>query len=91
MEPMTPNQTPENPPAFPVSNEANVNGQPGMSLRDWFAGQALVAIVSQAKLNKCGDFVADDCLLQHANAPKYAAITAYQFADAMLRAREVRP
>ena len=27
-------------PAFPVPNDANVNGQPGMSLRDWFAGTA---------------------------------------------------
>ena len=28
-------------PAFPVPNDANVNGQAGMTLRDWFAGQAL--------------------------------------------------
>ena len=29
--------------AFPVCNEANVNNQEGMTLRDYFAGQALVA------------------------------------------------
>ena len=28
-------------PAYPACNEANVNGTMGMSLRDWFAGQAL--------------------------------------------------
>lgn len=59
-----------------------------MSLRDWFAGMALQAIVTQAKLNKCGDFVADDCLLQHSDAPKFASATAYQFADAMVIARK---
>lgn len=30
-------------PAFPVPNDANVNGPSGMSLLDWFAGQALAS------------------------------------------------
>lgn len=33
----------DNPHAFPACNEANVNGTMGMTLRDWFAGQALTA------------------------------------------------
>lgn len=28
-------------PAFPVPNDANVNGQEGMSLRDYFAARAM--------------------------------------------------
>jgi hypothetical protein len=97
----TPKIDPDGGPAFPQEEwsgymtnydaEKNLTkysgGHPGMSLRDHFAGLALQAIVSQAKINKCGDFVADDCLLQHVNAPRYAAATAYAFADAMLAER----
>ena len=84
-------------PAFPshiTLNEAKdrtIVKHPGMSLRDWFAGQALAAIVARAKLNSCGDFVADDCLLQHYKAPEYAAQVSYQFADAMLTTRKETP
>ncbi|WDA36429.1 hypothetical protein [Sphingobium sp. YC-XJ3] len=35
-----------NPSAFPVPNDANVNGDPGMTLRDWFAGQALAGMMA---------------------------------------------
>ena len=34
-------------PAFPVPNDANVNGQQGMTLRDYFAGQALAGMWTQ--------------------------------------------
>jgi hypothetical protein len=49
----------------------------GMSLRDYFAGQALIALPHRG----CG---AD---LDHHDT----AIAAYQMADAMLKAREVKP
>jgi hypothetical protein len=45
----------------------------GMSLRDWFAGQALAGMQSQYKAGR----------LRH----DYAATDAYAFADAMLAAR----
>ena len=32
---------PDNPPAFPACNEANVNNTMGMTLRDYFAGKAI--------------------------------------------------
>lgn len=32
-------------PAFPVPNDANRNGEPGMSLRDFFAGMAIMGKV----------------------------------------------
>jgi len=67
-------------PAFPqhgwTSNPevlARMNEQFGMTLRDWFAGQALVALPHIG----CG------CDLN----TEEAALAAYQFADAMLKAR----
>jgi len=68
------NETP-NPPAFPACNEANVNGTMGMSLRDWFAGQALIGFITA-----CASFseIRDD---------ETCAIRAYAMADAMLEER----
>ena len=68
-------------PAFPWEDVGNTPNQPtphsGMTLRDYFAGQALVALPHRG----CG---AD---LDHYDT----AIAAYQMADAMLKAREVKP
>lgn len=66
---------PENPQAFPGDNNFY---QPGMSLRDWFAGQALVGtIVDQASWG-----------VDHSKkAPDFARI-AFDIADAMLAERE---
>jgi hypothetical protein len=47
---------------------------PGMSLRDWFAGQALAGM--------CGGEPGAHLI------PDAAAFGAYEYADAMLRARE---
>jgi len=59
--------------AFPIVQEGmNVNGGPGMTLRDYFAGQAMRAIIN------------DD------TSPTTAANWSYQYADAMLKGREVR-
>ena len=71
-----------NPPAFPVA-EVRLDGigicegSPGMSLRDWFAGQALAGDVA-ASHNQRPD-------------PKTAAQFAYDCADAMLAQREPTP
>ncbi len=47
----------------------------GMSLRDWFAGQALVGLAASGELSGSG-------------AARMAAEYAYQVADAMLEARD---
>lgn len=65
-----------NPPAFPeVPADSNAyEGRPGMSLRDWFAGQALSG-------STCGLFSAEFA------SPETAAVMAreaYLIADAML-------
>ena len=52
-----------------------VEPQPGMSLRDWFAGQALAGFM--ANKHHRLDFAADS-----------DAVFAYKIADAMLRARQ---
>lgn len=48
----------------------------GMTLRDYFAGQALAGVVE--RMNPQGDFPTEDI----------SARMAYRYADAMLRARE---
>jgi hypothetical protein len=50
----------------------------GMSLRDWFAGQALMSMLSAP------DKISDSTF-------EVAAGLSYQFADAMIKARKVKP
>ncbi len=61
------------------------NGSDGMTLRDYFAGQALVGLVAaamtQAKENGSNLAAAVDMCSR----------TCYRFADAMLAAREANP
>lgn len=73
-------------PAFPIGS-GDMRDHQGISIRDYFSAKALEAIVSMHRINPCGDFVAGDGLLQHHRAAEYAAATAYQFADAMLKER----
>jgi len=60
-------------PAFP---RHGYNSNDGMTLRDWFAGQALAGLVSYVVKGATFENVAED---------------AYKAADAMLRAREGKP
>jgi hypothetical protein len=66
-------------PAFPIADVPYPNGNVqhgwnGMSLRDWFAGQALAGM-----------------LANHDSWTGDHGVMAYHHADAMLRAREVKP
>lgn len=61
-------------PAFPTRpDQYHVAGQ-GMTLRDWFAGQALAGIIAQPNLEGWD--------------PSITAEWAYELADAMLEARK---
>lgn len=75
-------------PAFPVPEvrDADLNGimegAPGMSLRDWFAGQALIGCLAYSHYNESwGDYHNNG---SHADL----AHKCYAQADAMLAARE---
>lgn len=62
--------------AFPIPAcpEIKWGGAPGMTLRDYFAGQALAGGISNLGLED--------------NSPKDVAIWSYEYADAMIAARE---
>lgn len=64
----------KNPPAFPRPYAVGVSEQDGMSLRDWFAGQAIFAGIDWCASHETGSY-AD------------AAAVAYEIADAMLAER----
>lgn len=85
---MKPETQPDNPPAFPMpaafSPECGtLPGQVGMTLRDWFAGQALAGdfAAQSAATGEWANTVGDEYI--QARAAMF-----YRFADAMLRARE---
>lgn len=69
-------------PAFPFAAEY---GHPaacgGMTLRDWFAGQALTGFLASLEEHESAQF----------GEPSHAAKTAFQYADAMIAAREAKP
>lgn len=75
-------------PVCPVYVEDADNFSPGMSLRDWFAGQALagqLASLTNAEVVK----VANETAKELGTTPfEWAAASAYKFADAMLSQRE---
>lgn len=81
----------ENPRAFPSADsrgplgEGLMQGSPGMSLRDWFAGQALAAM----QIDHDGKYSQADLRSGHALlAAQWRATAAYRIADAMLAERE---
>lgn len=63
-------------PAFPVPSDGRAEGDPGMSLRDWFAGQAMDRF-------KFGGYARSEV------ESVRAAEAAYRIADAMLAARSL--
>lgn len=68
-------KTDDGDPAFPVqlgTQHDRYLAAPGMSLRDWFAGQALTGLLMRTSLG----------------GPKTLADMAYEFADAMLEERK---
>ena len=68
--------------AFPVPPATYSNLNHGMSVRDYFAGQALVGLPS---------LCAHDTLLDGITFEQHVARNAYKLADAMIAAREAKP
>lgn len=84
-------------PAFPFvefqfpGGASHASFSPGMSLRDWFAGQA---IASGLVKDSYPDWQLNAWFGKYATGierEKIAAKAAYAYADAMLKAREVSP
>ena len=76
----------DNPPAFPsvcLNDPGHPNSAPGMTLRDYFAGQALNGWL--ASWPNSGP------IAKTPDGEKALAESAYRFADAMLAAREKQP
>lgn len=80
-------------PAFPVHPAAHSRGDAecaalqGMSLRDWFAGQAMTAIISSSGVTPKVDLSEMPWVKQGIGYNAWAAEAAYRVADAMLAAR----
>jgi hypothetical protein len=71
-------------PAFPAKffdEKWNEIANTGMTLRDWFAGQAMAGLLTTVKngIDQDDGFLGDDARLY------------YAIADAMIAAREVKP
>ena len=86
---------PENPPAFPeVCDEWNqdseryqIRSYGGMTLRDWFAGQALAGMCGIEDNRTCPNDKRDSVEVWRDSLYRSDAETAYRYADAMLAAR----
>jgi len=75
--------TDTSPPAFPFTETDNAIMYPGMTLRDYFAGQVVGHIYKDF-----WDAVRADKGQFDADWPMGLAMEAYRMADAMLKARE---
>lgn len=84
---MSPTEPKDGGPAFPIPAEPGFPTDVGMSLRDWFAGQALAGMYS------CGErmllaMAADGKSKEEKDSEATFARVAYVMADAMLKARQ---
>ena len=88
----TPIQDADGGAAFPRSGNDDCTSEFGMTLRDYFAGQALAGVVPGIehevdKINPDSKYYDQSFDQLH----QCAAIRAYCYADAMLAAREAKP
>lgn len=85
---MTDSKIDDGGPAFPVEKPIGFGGQSfakGMSLRDWFAGQAAAAISgTSCATEAAADNFGKAAAAADASPPELVAAMAYKLADAML-------
>lgn len=72
----------------PRNNETTHYNE-GMSLRDWFAGQAITNIVTTDDFSPSIELEANE--KEIAERARLLALIAYTMADAMLEVREITP
>lgn len=72
-------------PSVEITDEVRSYGQTGMTLRDYFAGQAIIALWLNEESHQC----AAKGATSDSNATDRMALGAYALADRMLKAREV--
>lgn len=73
--------------AFPSPDYANGGGVDGMSLRDWFAGQALGALILLTSNPLRASIVLEDARRNNERPTNNIVRQAFDFADAMLAER----
>ncbi len=74
--------------AVQIGSRHDDGEEQGMSLRDWFAGQALPALMGAAVADaKIGDIVLEKAQASKMTLKEYFTIAAYEYADAMLAGR----
>jgi hypothetical protein len=78
---------PPSPFAFP-SEFCEAPAQQGMTLRDYFAGQALIGIINQSTIAEVANTIMTVAAAKGVTEHYVMAISAYKYADEMLAARE---
>ena len=76
---------PDNPNAFPTPESEHNYAVEGMSLRDYFAGQALAGLLADGTMNKIANI---DPETTSTEDEQLCADMCYSIADAMLAERE---
>lgn len=80
---------PDGGPAFPTRSNVGANDFiSGMTLRDWFAGQALAGIMANPERWRDIQRLYDKGKMTYDDASKSNATKAYSIADAMIAERE---
>jgi len=82
---MTKFNRPTNPPAFPNAHYHNVSG---MTLRDYFAAKAMQGYISARGWHPDFVFPEDFSFDEGKRAADAVSVSAYKWADEMLKARE---
>jgi hypothetical protein len=77
-----------NTPAFPLSGDWSQIKEKGMTLRDYFAAKALQGYISAKAWHPDFTYPTDFNFDAGKRAADAVAVAAYQYADAMLKARE---
>lgn len=74
-------------PAFPKTVDWNHENQDGMTLRDWFAGKALIGELASSSGVESAEATAEASIKANLSIERYIARVCYNMADAMIEER----